>query len=89
MSMCFCEMDDGPRVIWESHPTARKEHICCECNSRISAGESYQLLKGIWDGDFMAYKTCSVCDRVRNDAMRDDGCICLGDLWETIGVKFE
>ncbi len=87
--MCFCEIDDSPRVSWGSHPTARKEHVCCECDSRISVGESYHLLRGIWDGDFETYKTCDICTRVRDDATRDGGCIYLGDLWETVGGKFE
>lgn len=89
MIMCSCD-DVGPTAYWENHPVARIEHKCCECHSPIEKGEKYQYIKGVWDGAFMTYKTCAICEKVREEAYFEGGmCICFGDLWETVGSDFE
>ena len=87
--MCSC--DEGPAIYWESWPKARKTHTCCECGSKIDPGEQYYRLSGVWEGQFSTFKMCMVCRKVLNEAEAeiDDLCICLGELWETVGVEFE
>lgn len=64
--MCF--YDDGdPAEVWnESAPTARKEHRCCECGGTILAGETYQRISFICDGEAGTFKVCDRCSAVRN-----------------------
>ncbi len=85
--MCFCEFD-GPSISWENLPTARKEHICCECGETIHPGDTYHLFRGIWDGEFGSYKTCDFCDRVREDLIAEDPCICFRELWKVVDQEF-
>lgn len=40
---------------------ARKEHRCDECGRTIEAGERYEYLWGICDGEQMVHKTCLHC----------------------------
>ncbi len=55
----------------EGHPTARKEHECCECGETIKIGDKYWYFVGCWndgyhddyDNYFGAYKTCSQCEK--------------------------
>ena len=85
--MCSC--DEGQSIYWESWPKARKTHTCCECGSQIDPGEEYYRLSGIWDGKFSRFKMCLICKDVFSEAEAEFGCICLGQLWETVGVEFE
>ncbi len=87
--MCYCDFG-GPEAIWESKPKARKDHICCECLSTIPKGDRYHLVKGVWEGNFDTYKTCEICEQVKNRAMAaTSDCICYEQLWETVGVEYE
>ena len=56
--MCDCEM---PTVSNESVCTARKAHVCCECDEIITPKSQYSILKGLWDGEWKSYKTCNSC----------------------------
>lgn len=89
----MCGIDaEAPSCMWETHHVARKAHLCCECHSVISTGEKHQLIKGVWDGEFGTYRTCEICEAVRNEAMairRNDEGIAFGCLWEETGVEFE
>lgn len=88
----MCIYGETPSIFWLTWHVAIKEHECCECLSTISTGERYELSKGVWDGVFSAYKTCSICSQVRNRALSDyefDDGIAFGCLWETIGVEGE
>lgn len=87
--MCLCDFEE-PTVYWESEPTAKKRHVCCECRSSIPIGDKYHLFKGVWEGEFQSYKTCTVCQAVKEEAYKAGfDCIYFEQLWETVGVEFE
>ena len=57
---------------------ARKPHRCCECAEVIQPGESYERFSGRWDGVFEVYKTCRICQEIR------DAVFCsyaFGEMW--------
>lgn len=56
----MCDLET-PEFCEESRPKAAKEHRCCECRGTIYTGEIYHLLKGVWNGEFQTYKTCTDC----------------------------
>lgn len=88
----MCIDGEDPSVIWVTNPIARKEHRCCECLSVISPGEKYELVKGVWNGEFLTFKTCQICAIVRDAAnlqYRWGETIPFTCLWETVGCEYE
>ena len=91
--MCIIGQVETTRLYSETYHTARKPHVCCECNSTIDKGDEYQKISGLWDGYFSTYKTCAFCADVRREALStldlnsDEG-IPLGNLWECVGMDF-
>ena len=67
---CSCAItidhDGGPDVCTESLRVARKVHKCCECHREIKPGETYEHVRGLWDGYWSTYKTCADCKSVRD-----------------------
>jgi len=63
--MSCCIADDGPEVFTEEWRKARKVHRCCECRSKIEIDETYEYIKGLWDGHWSEYKTCEKCADLR------------------------
>lgn len=63
------------------HPTARKEHVCCECGGAIKPGEKYQLFKGIWDGEAARFKTCTDCEALRREVTGRGEEFIFGELY--------
>ncbi|MDD5145763.1 MAG: hypothetical protein PHF44_02890 [Candidatus Pacebacteria bacterium] len=52
----------------ERKPTARKDHVCCECSGTIKKGEKYSCVFGVWQ-DYGSsrpfaeqFKTCFRCE---------------------------
>ena len=43
------------------HKAMRKEHICCECETRIFIGQEYVSTRSLWDGDFQSVKAHVEC----------------------------
>jgi hypothetical protein len=87
--MCYCD-DEMPTLYSESNPTARKQHVCCECGSMIDPGEKYFRSEGLWDGDFLTFKTCGICQNIKNEALAEGvECIAFACLYETVGSDFE
>lgn len=67
-AMCSCDFDaPSPEFYNETYHKAAKEHCCDECGDKIEVGERYQYISGKWDGDFMTFKTCEICARIRDD----------------------
>ena len=87
----MCGYGEAPQVWWISEPKANKEHICCECGSTITIGETYHLFKAVYDYGFDQFKTCSICEKIRNRAMKhiDIEELVFGCLYETIGSDYE
>jgi hypothetical protein len=71
----------------ESVVKARKTHRCTECGRDIPAGEEYEYVFGVWDGDPSTYKTCRDCLSLRSSFFCDGWFYTrvLGDLGEHIG----
>ena len=85
----MCGDQEGPTIFEEKHPIARNSHTCCECGSNINPGEKYQLVKGLWDGEWSKFKTCSVCEKIGDTARAEGDCISYGELYGEIGYCFE
>lgn len=83
MSMC-CEMGEGECAsVYESETRkARKPHRCCECGETIERGETYERVKGCWDGTWATYSTCLICSQIRKDYFCSS---VFGQLWEALG----
>ena len=62
-----CRIDDAYAcdVHNDSHPAAQKHHTCRECRRTIKAGESYELVRVLWDGSWNTIKTCTHCQAAR------------------------
>lgn len=43
---------------------ARKQHICCCCDSPIQIGHRYVIVFTVFDGESNTYKRCLRCDRI-------------------------
>lgn len=89
---CSCEIFDGGEsadFYKIFYPVARKDHKCCECNSIIQPGKKYEKIKGLWDGEFLTFKTCLSCFQIRDDYFSN--CVPLGCLKmsvkECLGVE--
>lgn len=75
----MCYDGESPNVYEEWCPTARKRHRCYECGGWIEPGEKYQRVRGLWDGDWLTYKTCAECVSIRNHLFGKNEYI-FGDL---------
>lgn len=72
---CCCTTSDGvsPSVYHEKMRRARGVHECCECGRTIERGEQYQYVTGVWDDEWITYKTCLGCMRLRLDVSCGEG----------------
>lgn len=68
-------------------PIARKQHICVECGRTIQKGEKYEVVSGLWDGEFSTFKTCSDCLCVREEFFCD-GYI-YGTIWDDLHTHID
>lgn len=68
------------QVISERMPTARREHVCGECQRTIAVGEQYEAICGKCDGSMVRYKTCRHCIAARAWLSRE----CGGWLFEGV-----
>jgi hypothetical protein len=64
---CDCSVDDyEPATVCTVRDVrARKQHWCGECGRVIEKGETYEYVRGLWEGDWSTHKTCLGCKRVR------------------------
>ena len=90
--MCGIGDSEAPKIFTKTNPRARKEHICCECESIICIGEKYEKITGLWD-NFQTFKTCSFCAAVRYDAvnsfdLRSDEGFPFEQLWDCVGMDY-
>lgn len=68
---CSCDDYDPADVCSVKDVRARKQHTCCECKRVIERGETYELVKGCWEGCWEVYKTCLGCQRIRQHFCSD------------------
>lgn len=65
---------------------ARKDHRCVECRETIKAGDRYEFVSGVWDGEPAAYKTCLSCVEIR-DHFACEGYL-IGEVWNDLEDNF-
>ena len=80
--VCLYGADDIDNDFYsDSVLTARKPHVCCECEREISRGIRYQRAVGKSDGQMWTYKTCLLCVEVRRVFYCGGGYF-FGMLWD-------
>lgn len=97
MNDCFCDYDgpdtddDGNELYDASMVVATEPIKCMECWRPIAAGETYELVKGTWNGGpESTYRTCTRCLAVRQYVLDHVPCFCwwhqglLSDARDTI-----
>ena len=57
--------DDLPEVHTTQVRAARKPHACYECGETIRPGAKYEYVRGLWDGRWYTFRTCTRCLMVR------------------------
>jgi hypothetical protein len=85
--MSYCDCDYDPPTFCEiTRPKARKVHRCDECFGPIAAGEHYENVAGLWDGELQTFKTCPLCLELRDWAKISMPCFCTAytELHETV-----
>lgn len=80
----MCMDYDGPEFSHDTTPCAKKEYKCCECYRMISIGEKYGKTRGVWDGQFITFKTCEHCLVARNWIQDECGGYVYGMLLEDL-----
>jgi hypothetical protein len=68
---------------------ARREHRCCECHGVIRAGEDYNFVSGIWDGEAMDFKRCPTCAALASEAADSEGFVFENLIEELEGASMD
>ena len=61
-------------TIKESHPIARKEHICELCSCKINKGQKYYRQTNIFDGRIYDWIEHEECREIASELDMYDGC---------------
>lgn len=92
MSDGYCEVDfsdadaDPVEFCKRKTVTARKAHICSECGGPIAAGEHYQRVASVFEGEFGVDKICAPCQETAGEF----GCHIVGGvLWEMLYEEWD
>lgn len=78
--------DDGATLHSTTHPVARKEHRCTECDEAIPVGAKYERTEGMWGSSWSTHKTCMSCVEIR-DHFECEGWL-YGQVWADLEVNF-
>ena len=83
MAECYCDYE-APEFYTQETRRAKKAHRCSECGRAIDVGESYEHVRGKWDGEMGTYKTCSRCLALKIWVKAHVPCACIphGNLIE-------
>lgn len=73
---CSCDYDPPSFCNIETRK-ARKAHECQECRGPIPAGETYEYVRGKWEGEILIFKTCALCLELRQWAVISVPCFCF------------
>lgn len=57
---------NAPAVFSNNFRKARYAHTCCECKRCINPRDTYEHVSGLWEGEWMSFKTCVSCSKVRD-----------------------
>lgn len=79
--MCDCS-DYAPTFYARKIVKGRKEHQCDECLRIIESGEQHEYAKGLWEGDFLQFRTCQTCRAMVEEIGLE--CYCHGSLMDEI-----
>lgn len=72
---CSCD-GDPPEFIHIEQRKARKPHKCDECRATFVSGESYEHVRGKWEGYIYTFKICALCLELRQWALISVPCFC-------------
>ena len=92
--ICHCDYEQPSFYRTAAHK-ARKAHECYECGGVIAAGERYEYVTGVWEGEFRVYKTCAKCVALRTWVTAHIPCACWGhgqliaDLRDSIEAVYD
>lgn len=70
----------------EKFHKAKKQHVCCECNSIIEIGERYENEVGKGENGFFSYTTCMDCYSLKKAFFCN---YYFGSLWEYFFEEFD
>jgi hypothetical protein len=87
---CSIDVECTPDFSVTKIVTARTAHKCCECHSEIKPGQTYENVKGKWEGKIVTFKTCLPCSKIRNEYCSDGfeyGGLCE-TLYECLGFDY-
>lgn len=73
---------DKPVIFQQFLRTARKEHKCYECGSKINTGKQYLKTQGLWNGEWENFKTCMDCRELMFELMEYDVEFAFGNVKE-------
>jgi hypothetical protein len=82
---------EQPRVSESKVRKARQLHFCYECQRMIKVGDTYNVIKGNWEGKWYKFKTCLSCAELRNELEYDGELAPFGNLYEwaaEAGIEF-
>lgn len=82
---CSCDYDPPEFIVIETRK-ARKSHRCYECRADIPPRETYEHVRGKWEGEIYTFRTCALCLELRQWAKISVPCFCwaYGDLHDNI-----
>jgi hypothetical protein len=87
---CLCidiDNDVGSYELKRKIVTARKNHVCTECNEEIKPDQKYELVYWVYDFDNIeTFKTCIPCKNVRDDLFECGFYYTM--LWENLEDHF-
>lgn len=66
----FADEGDPFDVVTNVVRTARKPWVCCECYAPIKPGDKYEHIRGLYDGIWSDFRTCTRCALVAADFFR-------------------
>lgn len=72
---CVCDYT-APQVYLAKQVKARKSHVCEECRNTIRAGDAYERVSGLWEGQWETFRTCLGCVSLRQYTEGYVPCVC-------------
>lgn len=83
---CYCDYEAPTWISIRDVKKARKPHQCYECMAPIFAGEPYEYVSGLWDGDHQIFHICTRCVELREWATISVPCFCwaYGNLHDDV-----